>query len=73
MVSRGVEALYQEYITIIILLCTLVYINHLELLVGSFAVQSFTKDQKSIHVHLRMDNSTARFYVSRMGEPALQV
>ena len=43
------------------------HINYLELLAGSFAVQSFTKDKANIYVHLRMDNSTARFYVSRIG------
>ena len=32
------------------------HINHLELLAGSFAVQSFTKDRRNIHVYLRMDN-----------------
>ena len=49
------------------------HINHLEVLVGSFAVQSFTKDMRNIHVHLQMDNSTARFYVSKMGGLALPV
>jgi len=45
----------------------LLHINHLELLASSFAVQSFTKDKRSIHIHLRIDNCTAHFYVSKMG------
>ena len=41
--------------------------NQLELLAGSFAVQTFAKDRRDIHIHLRMDNNTARCYVSWMG------
>ena len=43
------------------------YINYLELLAATFAVKAFTKDQEDIHVHLRMDNRTAVFYVNHMG------
>jgi len=43
------------------------HINYLELLAATFAVKAFTKDQEDIHVHLRMDNRTAVFYVNRMG------
>ena len=43
------------------------HINYLELLAAMFAVKSFTKDRKDAHVHLRMDNRTAVFYVNRMG------
>ena len=43
------------------------HINHLKLLAGSFAVQAFTKDKRNIHVHLQMDDSTAHFYVSKVG------
>ena len=43
------------------------HINQLELLAGSFAVQTFAKDRRDIHIHLRMDNNTARCYVSQMG------
>ena len=43
------------------------HINYLELLAASFAVKAFTKDQENVHVHVRMDNRTAVFYVNRMG------
>jgi len=43
----------------------------LELLAAWFGVRVFTKDRKNIHIHLRMDNRTAVFYVNRMGFPVL--
>jgi len=43
------------------------HINVLELKAGMFAVQAFTKDQQGIHVHLRMDNTSALAYIRRMG------
>ena len=39
------------------------YINVLELQTGMFAVQAFAKDKQNIHVHLRLDNTTAICYV----------
>ena len=39
----------------------------LELKAGMFAVQAFTKGQQNIHVHLKMDNTSALAYISRMG------
>ena len=43
------------------------HINYLELLAATLAVKTFTKGQKDIHIHLRMDNQTAVFYVNHMG------
>jgi len=43
------------------------HINVLELTAGMFAVQSFLKDQSNLHVHLRMDNTSALTYVRKMG------
>ena len=43
------------------------HINCLELLGGSFAVKSFTKDRLCVHVRLRMDNTSAVAYVNRLG------
>ena len=43
------------------------YINCLELLAGSFAVKSFTKNRLCVHVRLRMDNTSAVAYVNRLG------
>ena len=34
---------------------------------GMFAVQAFAKDMQGIHIHLRMDNTSAQSYVTRMG------
>ena len=34
---------------------------------GSFTVQAFTKDKKDLHVHLRMGDNTACFYVGKIG------
>ena len=39
----------------------------LELKAGMFAVQAFTKGQQNIHVHLKMDNTSALACISRMG------
>ena len=43
------------------------HINCLELLAGSFAVKSFTKNGLCVHVRLRMDNTSAVAYVNRLG------
>jgi hypothetical protein len=43
------------------------HINCLELLAGSFAVRSFTKDRLCVHVRLRMDNVSAVAYINRLG------
>ena len=43
------------------------HINYLEPLAAVFAVKSFVKDRRDAHVHLRMDNRTAVFYVNHMG------
>ena len=43
------------------------HINCLELLAGSFAVKSFTKDRLCVHVRLRMDNVSAVAYINRLG------
>ena len=43
------------------------HINCLELLAGSFAVKSFTKDHLCVHVRLRMDNVSAVAYINRLG------
>ena len=42
------------------------HINCLELLAGSFAVKSFTKDRLCVHVRLRMDNVSAVAYINRL-------
>ena len=41
------------------------HINLLELTAGVFAVKAFTKDRRNVHVHLRMDNTSALTYVSK--------
>ena len=43
------------------------HINYLELLAAWFGVRAFARDKRNIHIHLKMDNSTAVFYVNRMG------
>ena len=43
------------------------HINCLELLPGSFAVKSFTKNRLCVHVRLRMDNTSAVTYLNRLG------
>ena len=47
------------------------HINCLELLAGSFAVKSFTKNRLCVHVRLRMDNTSAVTYVNRLGGDSL--
>jgi len=42
------------------------YINVLELKACMFAVQAFVKDRQNVHVHLKMDNTSALAYVSRI-------
>jgi len=43
------------------------HINILELKAGMFAVQAFVKDKLNVHVHLKMDNTSALAYVCWMG------
>ena len=43
------------------------HINCLELLAGSFAIQTFTKDKVCAHVRLLMDNTAAVAYINKMG------
>jgi len=43
------------------------HINYLELLAATLAVKAFVKDTRNAHILLKMDNSTAVFYVNRMG------
>ena len=43
------------------------HINCLELLAGSFAVKSFTKNRLYVHVRHRMDNTSAVAYVNHLG------
>ena len=43
------------------------HINLLELTGGAFATQAFTKNQRNIHILLRMDNTTATSYINHMG------
>ena len=43
------------------------HINCLELLAGSFAIQTFTKDKVCAHVKLLMDNTAAVAYINKMG------
>ena len=43
------------------------HIHCLELLAGSFAIQSFTKNRLCVHVRLRMDNTSAVAYLNRLG------
>ena len=44
------------------------HINVLELTARMFAVQAFAKDRRNVYVHLRMDNTSALAYVTKMGE-----
>jgi len=48
------------------------HINVLKLMAGMFAVQVFAKKEKDMHIHLRMDNTSALAYVNRMGGHVLQ-
>ena len=48
------------------------HINVLELTAGSFAVKTFARNAKGLHVHLRMDNTTAVDYVNHLGGPGQQ-
>ncbi len=42
-------------------------INFLELLAAFFALQSFCKDHRNIHVRIQIDNVTAVTYINKMG------
>ena len=43
------------------------HINVLELIAGGFAVKTFAKGKKDLHVRLKMDNTAAIAYVNHMG------
>ena len=43
------------------------HINCLEVTAAMFAVQAFSQDKDSSHIHLRLDNQTAVSYVNHMG------
>ena len=43
------------------------HINLLELIAGAFAVKTFARHRRNIHMHLKMDNKTAIFYINKMG------
>ena len=45
----------------------LAHINVLELKGALFAVRSFAADKRNVHVHLKMDNTSAVAYVQKMG------
>ena len=47
----------------------LLHINCLELLAGRFALKSFLRNKRNIHVKLMMDNTTAVSYINKMGGP----
>lgn len=44
----------------------LCHINCLELLAGAFAVKSFSRGKIYLHVHLKMDNTTAVAYINKL-------
>lgn len=46
---------------------SLLHINALELKAALFAFRAFSKSQRKLHVHLRMDNRTAVAYLLKMG------
>ena len=43
------------------------HINMLELMGGDFAAKIFARDKQDIHIHLRMNNTTAIAYINHMG------
>ncbi len=43
------------------------HINHLELMGGAFALRTFAKSKRDVHVRLRMDNTSAIAYINHMG------
>ena len=43
------------------------HINCKELLAAFLALKTFVKNKKDLHVRLRVDNSTAMYYINRMG------
>lgn len=43
------------------------HINALELKAANIAVKSITKNKQNVHIHLKMDNTTAVTYVNKMG------
>ena len=49
------------------------HINCLELLAGSFAIQTFTEDKVCAHVKLLMNNTAAVAYINKMGGTHSQV
>ena len=46
------------------------HINCLELLAESLAIKSFTRGKKNVHIHLKMDNTTALTYINKYGGTA---
>ena len=52
---------------------TQLHINVKELLAAFLALQTFVGSRRGIHVHLKMDNTTAVFYVNNMGGTHSQV
>ena len=43
------------------------HINHPELMAGAFVVKAFARQQRDVHLHLKMDNKTAVCYINKMG------
>ena len=43
------------------------HINYLELLAALYALQTFAANAQNLHVQLKLDNSTAIFYINNMG------
>ena len=43
------------------------HINCLELLAASLAIKSFAMGKKNVHIHLKMDNTTALTYINKYG------
>ena len=48
------------------------HINCLEMLAAFLAFKCFFREEKSIHVHLKMDNASAIAYINKMGEISLE-
>ena len=46
---------------------TALHINVLELKTALFALRTFTRDLRSCHVHMKIDNRTAVAYIQKMG------
>lgn len=48
------------------------HINCLELMASFHALKSFAKNQKNVHIQLRLDNTTAMHCINRMGSQKFQ-